>query len=64
MRWVYQPVEVQYPDGTWEVGRISAWWTDDAGDLWCRLRTPSGGARPQWTRYDPEAVQLLPSTGI
>ncbi|MFG2284585.1 hypothetical protein ACGFOU_00655 [Streptomyces sp. NPDC048595] len=57
-------MEVQYPDGTWEVGRISAWWTDDAGELWCRLRTLPGGTGPQWHRYDPDAIRLLPSTGI
>ncbi|UQA94401.1 hypothetical protein [Streptomyces halobius] len=57
-------MEVQYPDGTWELGRISAWWTDDTGDEWCRLRTLSGGPRPRWLRYDSESVRLLPSTGI
>ncbi|AOP50887.1 hypothetical protein SL103_00605 [Streptomyces lydicus] len=63
MRWVYQPVEVQYPDGTWELGRISAWWTDEAGELCCRLRTLPGDG-PRWHRYDPESIRLLPSTGI
>ncbi|MEW9517677.1 hypothetical protein ACWCO0_10575 [Streptomyces tubercidicus] len=63
MRWVYQPVEVQYPDGRWTLGRISAWWTDAAGELWCRLRTLPG-ACPQWRRYDPESILLLPSAGI
>ncbi|MGX7758798.1 hypothetical protein ACWQ06_09020 [Streptomyces angustmyceticus] len=64
MRWVYQPVEVQYPDGGWALGRINAWWTDGAGELWCRLRTLPGSARAQWRRYDPESILLLPSTGL
>ncbi|MFH8678981.1 hypothetical protein [Streptomyces lydicus] len=56
-------MEVQYPDGTWELGRISAWWTDEAGELCCRLRTLPGDG-PRWHRYDPESIRLLPSTGI
>ncbi|MFJ6747796.1 MULTISPECIES: hypothetical protein [unclassified Streptomyces] len=64
VRWVYQPVEVHHPDGNWELGRISGWWTDATGGEWCRLRTLPAGPRPQWLRYDPEAVRLLPSTGI
>ncbi|MFF7229149.1 hypothetical protein BX264_3417 [Streptomyces sp. 2333.5] len=64
VQWVYQPVEVQYPDGGWALGRINAWWTDGAGELWCRLRTLPGGACPQWLRYDPESILLLPSTGL
>lgn len=64
VRWVYQPVEVQYPDGAWELGRISAWWTDEAGETWCLLRTVPHGSRPQWLRYDPESVRLLPTEGI
>lgn len=63
VRWVYQPVEVQYPGGRWKLGRISAWWTDDDGALWCRLRTLPGDAPPHWSRYDPETIRLLPSTG-
>ncbi|MER7151515.1 MULTISPECIES: hypothetical protein [Streptomyces] len=57
-------MEVQYPDGTWRLGRINAWWTDDAGELWCRLRTLPGGDGPRWHCYDPESIRLLPSTGI
>ncbi|ARF59584.1 hypothetical protein B1H19_20620 [Streptomyces gilvosporeus] len=64
MQWVYQPVEVQYPDGSWELGRISGWWTDEKGEVWCRLRTVPGGTPPRWQRYDPESVRLLPSAGI
>ncbi|MCX4639282.1 hypothetical protein QT196_19460 [Streptomyces sp. P9-2B-2] len=56
-------MEVQYPDGGWTLGRINAWWTDGAGELWCRLRTLPG-ACPQWRRYDPESILLLPSAGI
>ncbi|AJT65941.3 hypothetical protein T261_4287 [Streptomyces lydicus] len=57
-------MEVQHPDGSWELGRISGWWTDAAGEVWCRLRTVPGGTPPRWLRYDPESVRLLPSTGI
>ncbi|MGX1755450.1 hypothetical protein ACWIG5_00770 [Streptomyces lydicus] len=59
-------MEVQYPDGTWALGRINAWWTDGAGELWCRLRTLPGSASacPQWRRFDPESILLLPGTGI
>ncbi|BDM73604.1 hypothetical protein HEK616_70910 [Streptomyces nigrescens] len=64
VRWVYQPVEVQYPDDTWVLGRISGWWTDAAGEVWCRLRTLPGGDGPRWCHYDPESVRLLPSAGI
>ncbi|MFG2140347.1 hypothetical protein [Streptomyces sp. NPDC048650] len=64
VRWVYQPVEVHHPDGNWELGRISAWWTDGAGQVWCRLRTVPGSTPPRWLHYDPEAIRLLPSAGI
>ncbi|WP_244943500.1 hypothetical protein [Streptomyces inhibens] len=57
-------MEVQYPDGTWELGRISAWWTDGEGEQWCRLRTLPGGVGPQWHRYDPESIRVLPTAGI
>ncbi|MFE3886463.1 hypothetical protein ACFXPQ_26755 [Streptomyces lydicus] len=59
-------MEVQYPDGTWTLGRINAWWTDGAGELWCRLRTLPGSvsACPRWRRFDPESILLLPGTGI
>ncbi|WP_336047411.1 hypothetical protein [Streptomyces sp. CA2R101] len=59
-------MEVQYADGGWALGRINAWWTDGAGELWCRLRTLPGSASacPQWLRFDPESILLLPSTGI
>ncbi|GAB7032396.1 hypothetical protein AB0G35_03170 [Streptomyces sp. NPDC021749] len=63
VRWVYQPVEVRYPDHTWALGRISGWWTDTSGEEWCRLRTLPGGG-PRWCRYDPESVRLLPTTVI
>ncbi|MER7985052.1 hypothetical protein ABTY53_05525 [Streptomyces noursei] len=46
------------------MGRISAWWTDEAGETWCLLRTVPHGSRPQWLRYDPESVRLLPTEGI
>ncbi|MFI1201166.1 hypothetical protein ACH4VR_17255 [Streptomyces sp. NPDC020883] len=64
VRWVYQPVEVQYPDGAWALGRISAWWQDDEGEQWCLLRTLPGDGRPRWLRYDPDSVRLLPTEGI
>ncbi|MFI7102050.1 hypothetical protein ACIBK8_22140 [Streptomyces sp. NPDC050161] len=64
VQWVYQPVEVRYPDGHWRLGRISAWWTDETGELWCRLRTNPGDTGPRWFRYDPEAIRTLPTTGI
>ncbi|MEU6326262.1 hypothetical protein ABZ851_03065 [Streptomyces sp. NPDC047049] len=59
-------MEVQYADGGWALGRINAWWTDGSGELWCRLRTLPGSASacPQWLRFDPESILLLPSTGI
>ncbi|WP_238782790.1 hypothetical protein [Streptomyces monomycini] len=66
VHWVYQPVELQHPDGGWELGRITAWWRDGAGELWCRLRTMrgSGGSCPQWFPYDPDRILVLPSAGI
>ncbi|MEN2420357.1 hypothetical protein AABB02_19965 [Streptomyces rimosus] len=48
------------------MGRISAWWRDGAGELWCRLRTMRGssGSCPQWFPYDPDRMLVLPSAGI
>lgn len=64
VRWVYQPVEVHYPDGHWAVGRITAWWTDEDGAQWCRMRMTPGGQPPRWFPYDPDTIHLLPSSGI
>ncbi|MFE6051279.1 hypothetical protein ACFQ6N_11010 [Kitasatospora sp. NPDC056446] len=64
VRWVHQPVEVDLGDGTWALGRISGWWQDGSGRSWCRLRVTRSGQPPNWERYDPERVLLLPVSGL
>ncbi len=64
VQWVYQPVEVDLGDGTWALGRISAWWQDASGQRWCRLRIGRGGQSARWQRFDPSRVLLLPLSGL
>ncbi|MER6310897.1 hypothetical protein [Streptomyces sp. NPDC001657] len=65
VRWAHRPVEGQLPDNNaWLLGRISGWWAAAAGEVWCRLRTLSGGDGPRRCPYDPESVRLLPGAGI
>ncbi|WP_441248631.1 hypothetical protein [Kitasatospora sp. McL0602] len=63
LRQVYQPVEIRHEDGSWQLGRINAWWQAPDGRSWCRIRTARSGRPPHWVAFDPARVQLLQTEG-
>ncbi|WP_254552718.1 hypothetical protein [Kitasatospora sp. MMS16-BH015] len=60
---VYQPVEIHHEDGSWQLGRINAWWHAPDGRRWCRLRVPRSGQAPHWVTFDPARLRLLQTEG-